>query len=176
MNEGWTKWGNIRGAIANQVDLHLAFKKKQNNLTGGTPSTSPSTAGLNGQVLTTNGAGQLSWATSASGVTDHALLSHLTYATAGHTGFEQSGAATTAVANHVTAYHSSGEFQQTTVAGAINGVNTTYTLGHALAEPIFIIWNGVKQLSITSYTITSTTLEMAVAPGTGDSLEAYGKY
>lgn len=111
----------------------------------------------------------------AAGV-DHALLSHLTYATAGHTGFEASGAAITAVANHVTAYHSGGEFQQTTVAGAMNGVNTTYTLGHALAEPIFIIWNGVKQLSITSYTITSTTLEMAVAPATGDSLEAYGKY
>jgi hypothetical protein len=41
-------------------------------------------------VLTNNGVGVLSWA--AAGITDHSALSNLTYAAAGHTGFEPADA------------------------------------------------------------------------------------
>jgi len=47
----------------------------------------PSQTGNNGKYLTTDGSNS-SWATVASGVTNHSLLSSLDYASAGHTGFQ----------------------------------------------------------------------------------------
>lgn len=55
-----------------------------------------------GKVLTWDAASKKFVATTPSaGVTDHALLSNLDYASSGHTGFEVSGAAAWAVAAHV---------------------------------------------------------------------------
>jgi len=56
--------------------------------------------------------------------------------------------------------------------GSINSSNTVYTLANTpIAGSVKVYWNGMKMRVGVGYTISGTTITMAVAPDTGDTLE-----
>lgn len=66
-----------------------------------------------------------------------------------------------------------------TPTGAVDGVNTTYTLAHAPspAASLDLFQNGVSQVpGGTDFTLAGSTITMAVAPLTGDVLLAFYRY
>lgn len=65
-----------------------------------------------------------------------------------------------------------------TPAGAVNGVNTVFTLAHAPnpAGSLLLTLNGVVQKAGADYTLAGSTVTFFVPPASGDSLEAWYRY
>lgn len=59
-------------------------------------------------------------------------------------------------------------------AGAINGVNTVFTVPGPIADvnTFLLIWN-TRVAEPGDFTLVGTTINMTVAPGFGDSLKYY---
>ncbi len=58
--------------------------------------------------------------------------------------------------------------------GSINSSNLIYTLANTpISGSVQVFWNGIKSRAGVGHTISGTTITMATAPETGDTLEVY---
>lgn len=55
--------------------------------------------------------------------------------------------------------------------GAINGVNTTYTIANTPVKGFQLFWNGMKLKEGIGFTRTGVNITMTIAPATNDTLE-----
>ena len=140
----------------------------------------PSGGGSNGQVLTTNGSGTLSWTTvsgGGGGTTTNSLTAG-SYLTGGS--FNGSAAVTFAVdatdantASKVVARDSSGNFSAGTITAALSGNATTAATLQTARNINGVSFNGSADITVTAAagTLTGTTLASGV---TASSLTSVG--
>lgn len=83
------------------------------------------------------------------GVTDHALLTHLDYASSGHTGFEQAGAASSAVIAHVALSDPHTQYALSSSLGTAAALNTGTATGNVVQ------YTGTNQITASAGVITS---------------------
>lgn len=60
--------------------------------------------------------------------------------------------------------------------GAINSVNTTYTLAHTPLPGIGVYLNGSRLALTTDYTVSGAVLTMLLAPPTGSAMQVDYRY
>ena len=138
----------------------------------------PSGGGTNGQVLSTNGSGTLSWTTVSGGGTTTNSLTAGSYLTGGS--FNGSAAVTFAVdatdantASKVVARDSSGNFSAGTITAALSGNASTATTLATARNINGVSFNGSADITVTAAagTLTGSTLASGV---TASSLTSVG--